>query len=365
MIADFLEKSICELTGYGLFLTGIIMILVIQIVYYLRLIFFKRKGNNQTENPISIIVFVHNEESRIESYVKMLLQLDYSEFEVIIVDMFSEDNTLTILNALERKYPNLKARNIKEGVRFTEKMAANIALKAATYDWCVFLSPNYEKISPSYLKIINSGIAEDSTHIMNYCNYLPDKSGLLCRVERFFAFFSSAAYSISGMSLFYQQMNVTFKRQMYFDVDGFRGFLNLEFANMELIFNQFRRVKTELTISSETSLWETEQAGSSRFGELVKKRLSILRRLRWKKKIAIGLPNVAILLVVIGIGLLLFNNVNYWAYFLIPLAILFVLQLVIIKIFQNQINEKGIFFPSMIYLIIKPFINLYYSFKSR
>ena len=365
MIADFLDKPLHELVGYALFLIGIIVILVIQSVYYFRLILIKRKNkDDQTETPISIIVFVHNEESRIESFLTRLLQLNYTMFEVIVVDMYSGDNTLTIMGALERQNTKLKIRNLKDEIRTPEKMAINIALKAANNDWCVFLSPDFEDISPDYLRVLNNEISDGTSLVMGYYNNEPN-TGLWQRVERFFEFFSSAAYSTSGVPVLYQQLNLAFKRQLYFDVDGFRGYMNSNFANMELIFNRIKHAKVGLSISPETILKGEDQSGSTNFGELIQKRLSIRKTLSLSKKLILKMSGFAILFIIAGFGLVLFSNVDYWIYLIIPPAVLLILQFIVIMVFQKQLNEKGIFYPSMIYLLVRPFINTYHSLKFR
>lgn len=49
------------------------------------------------ELPISILVPAYNEEATVESTVRSLLQLSYSEFEVIVINDGSRDRTLSIL----------------------------------------------------------------------------------------------------------------------------------------------------------------------------------------------------------------------------------------------------------------------------
>lgn len=53
--------------------------------------------HNDFEPPVSLIVAAYNEESVITASVRSLLQLDYSEFEVIVVNDGSKDGTLRVL----------------------------------------------------------------------------------------------------------------------------------------------------------------------------------------------------------------------------------------------------------------------------
>jgi len=49
------------------------------------------------EPPISILVPAYNEENTVESTIRSLLQLSYSEFEVIVINDGSKDNTMGVL----------------------------------------------------------------------------------------------------------------------------------------------------------------------------------------------------------------------------------------------------------------------------
>src|SRR5687768_11453635 len=49
------------------------------------------------EPPISLVVTAYNEEAVIVPTIKALLQLDYPEFEIIIVNDGSKDNSIAVL----------------------------------------------------------------------------------------------------------------------------------------------------------------------------------------------------------------------------------------------------------------------------
>ena len=70
-------------------------------------------------NPVSIIVPIKNRSNLIPNLIKNLLDLDYPEYEIIIVNDGSIDSTKDVLNNYQVKSINLessvgsaKARNI-------------------------------------------------------------------------------------------------------------------------------------------------------------------------------------------------------------------------------------------------------------
>lgn len=84
--------------------------------------------------PFSLIVPIYNEEEILEKQAKKLIEqvdrvLPHSEYEVVLVENGSTDNTLKIANKLARQFNHVKVVNLdspsygqafKEGVRFAQ-----------------------------------------------------------------------------------------------------------------------------------------------------------------------------------------------------------------------------------------------------
>ncbi|MDD3436360.1 MAG: glycosyltransferase family 2 protein [Candidatus Gastranaerophilales bacterium] len=65
---------------------------------------------NENFKPfVSIMIPAHNEENVIAKTVENVLQLNYENFEVIIIDDRSEDNTASVIKDLEQKYERVIA----------------------------------------------------------------------------------------------------------------------------------------------------------------------------------------------------------------------------------------------------------------
>ncbi|MCW0484793.1 glycosyltransferase [Gaoshiqia sediminis] len=362
MAPDFFDRTLLQWSGYVMLLAGFQLTLLFQFGFYFRLFFRKKNPQVNRFRPISVLMNIRNEEERIEKLLLQLLQQDYPEFEVVVVDDFSEDATLTIIGVMARKYPRLKFSSLRQETRFSEKLAMNLALKAATYDWVVFVSPETDTLDAHFLQRLSEQASDSADISLNYLNYSarPGLYNRLCRVERFFAFLSSAAYSSAGLSLFYQQSNVLFNKQLYFEVDGFRGKMNAHFAHLELVFNQFVQKKVEASVTSETRLSENASLGKPEFIDLVRKRILLWRDLGVFKKLLLLMDGLSGIFLVAGFGWLLVTEIQNWMVFTWPVLLVWLLHLFMVKTLLNRLNERKIFLSSLMYVFVSPVIGLYH-----
>lgn len=361
MAPDFFDRTLVEWTGYILLAAGVILTFLIQFGVYFRLVFLKGAKAGEQQHPVSILLSTRNDEGRIAGLLDQLCRQDYPDYEVVVVDNFSEDNTLTIVGALSKRYPNLKFSALSQEMRFSGKMVVNLALKAARYDWVIFLTPAVGEIPSGFLKKINAEITEEHTATVNYINYQWRKGfyNRWCRVERFYSFLASAAYSLSGMALFYQQSNVLFQKRVYFESEGFKGRMNDDFADMELLLN-CRKMKAGVSVDPDTNLREDVPVGRRDFAELVQKRILIRKNFGWLKRMVLGLEDFAVMALFAGLIWLMITEIHYWFIFVPPFVPVFAVHLFIVKSLRNHLNEKKIFLSSLAYLLVRPVISGYH-----
>ena len=87
---------------------------------------------NENYKPfVTVMIPAHNEESVIGYTVENILKMDYPNFEVIVIDDRSTDNTASVIKDLERRHANVRAL-IREKNAFPGKSAVlNDAFKIA------------------------------------------------------------------------------------------------------------------------------------------------------------------------------------------------------------------------------------------
>lgn len=365
MTADFFDRTLSEWTGYIILSFGFILTLIFQFAFYLKLLFIKKCPANGQEMPISVLMCVRNVEDKIEQVLLQLVEQDYKNFEIVVVDDFSEDSTLTHIGVLSKKYPKIKFSSLTQETHYSEKISINLALKAAKYDQVLFVSPEISELNSQYLKKINEYTGDNRDVILGYTNYGYQKGFInqLCRTERFNSFMFSAAFSFSRVPLFYNQNNVLFKRQYYFDMDGFRGFMNDHYANLELLLNKLKRGKIAVSLEEETQCREASEVQKNDFAELVYKRISLYRKLSFGKKLILSFVGLSKLTVLVGIIWLLITEIQNWLIFTPLVILLITIRAVILKSMLNRLQEKKIFLSSLVYVWVKPVIDLFFRLK--
>ena len=122
---------------------------------------------------VSILIPAHNEESVISHTVENILNIDYENYEVIVIDDRSSDNTPLVIQKLEEKYDRVKAF-IRPHNAFPGKSAVlNDAMKLAkgeailVFDADATVEPNFLKLMLAELEPADVGAVQARKVIRN------------------------------------------------------------------------------------------------------------------------------------------------------------------------------------------------------
>ena len=90
---------------------------------------------NEDYKPfVTIMIPAHNEEDVISNTVENILSMDYENFEVIVIDDRSTDNTASVLKDLEKKYDKVKVLIRQQGAFPGKSAVLNDAFQMAHGD---------------------------------------------------------------------------------------------------------------------------------------------------------------------------------------------------------------------------------------
>lgn len=107
--------------------------------------------NEEYKPFVTVMIPAHNEESVIASTVENILSMDYENFEIIVIDDRSSDNTASVIKELENKHAKVTAL-IREKDAFPGKSAVlNDAFKIAKGDAILVFDAD-ATVDPDFLK---------------------------------------------------------------------------------------------------------------------------------------------------------------------------------------------------------------------
>ena len=81
--------------------------------------------------PLSVIIAAKNESQNLKNNLPYVLNQNYPQFEVIIVNDQSQDDTLEVLKQFEEQYQFLKCFSVKSSIKSSKKNALDLGIQHA------------------------------------------------------------------------------------------------------------------------------------------------------------------------------------------------------------------------------------------
>ena len=163
--------------------TVIAVLAIIQLLYtfilyhasYRRLLAERKQDRKLSDNlpGMSVIISSSDCEHLLEKHLPLILQQDYPDFEVIVVDDNSKDETKELLSRLSAHYPNLYSTFTSDSIRYIshKKLALMLGIKAAKKEWVVFIEPDCYPVSDQWLTQLARHCTDSTDVILGYSNY--------------------------------------------------------------------------------------------------------------------------------------------------------------------------------------------------
>lgn len=198
--------------------------------------------DNSVKRPLSVIICAHNEQENLKAFLPSILDQDYPDFEVIVVDDCSDDDSPWILKEFSDRYPGkLKIVEIKEYIRLknTKKFAVTMGIKAARHEHLVFTDADCLPSSSNWLAEIAGAFTDGKEIILGYSPYFKHK-GLLNKLIRFetaHTAMSYLAYALRGNAYMGVGRNLAYTRSLFFKGKGFNKHMHIKSGDDDLFVN--------------------------------------------------------------------------------------------------------------------------------
>lgn len=224
-----------------------IVTVCIQSVYYI--LIFSKFAFGKEENPIlknipvSVIVCAKNEAKNIGNLISKLLEQDYKQFEIVLINDASIDDTLEVMESFKEIHSNIKIVNIVNNETFwgNKKYALTLGIKAASYDFLLFTDADCTPNSKHWISSMSSHFTNDKSIVIGYGSYAKQHKSFLNKLIRFETLLTAIQYfSFVKIGLPYMAVgrNLAYRKDVFFKNNGFINHLKIRSGDDDLFVNE-------------------------------------------------------------------------------------------------------------------------------
>ena len=210
--------------------------------------------------PLSVVLCARNELENLKTYLPAVLEQDYPDFEVVVVDDRSWDGTAQLLETFAKQYKRLKVVTVSEGSKFIagKKFAVTMGIKAAANEWLVFTDADCLPASKNWLMGMQQPENQDVEILLGYSPYLKRRGILnsLIRFETFFTAVNYLSFALKGNPYMGVGRNMAYKKTLFFKHKGFAAHMHIPSGDDDLFVNAHANShNTGICIHPDTQVW--------------------------------------------------------------------------------------------------------------
>lgn len=354
------NSSNYELIVAGIFLCALLIQLYYYLFVFLRVGVGRRKKTLQKSlPPVSVIICARNEADNLRNFLPKILSQDYPDFEVVVVNDCSCDDTQMLLSLMKQQHNNLRTTNINEDAKFVQnkKLALTVGIKSAKNECLLFTDADCMPESEMWLRGMVGCFVENVEMVVGYGGYQIQR-GLLNKLIRFDALFNAMKYL--GFALKrrpYRAVgrNLAYTKTLFFRNRGFASHANIVSGDDDLfVRDAANRRNTAVCIDPNTVTRAIPETTYARWIAQKRRQVSTTQYYKKGAKVRNALePLSRFMFWAAAITLMVWNYHLYIVLAIIALRML--VQFIVIKIAMIALNETKI-------LLISPFWDFYSLF---
>ena len=303
--------------------------------FHIRLAFYKNRQASIKKVPVSVIIAARNEYDNLMENLPAILEQDYPDFEVVVVNDGSWDDTSVLLKAFQEKCAHLKIVYCPDNETYHagKKMAITLGVKAAKNEQLVFTDADCKPLNKNWLSTMMSSMEQSSAIVLGFSPYSKEK-GLLNAVIRFDAWqvgLNYLSFALAGIPYMGVGRNMSYRKSQFFEVGGFRKHNHIRSGDDDLFINQIANGKnTVICVEKDAWIESIPENTWKDYWHQKKRHLTTGWHYKWYHKILLGLQPVSLLGLLVGsIFLIVFHT---WMYIvLVSLAVRMLTQFFIFR----------------------------------
>lgn len=328
-----------------------VFVIVDQLYYfwfvYGRLIFYKEPKWESNGEAVSVVICAKNEYLNLKENLPKILNQNYPNYEVIVVNDASDDLTGELLEEFEYKYPKLKIVTIKENLNFFsgKKFALSIGIKSAKNDLLILTDADCTPNSEYWIKKMIEPFCDKEVEIvLGYSPYIKRKGLLnaLIRLDTLQIAMQYLSYALRKKAYMGVGRNLAYRKTLFLENNGFISHYKVSSGDDDLFINQVANKKnTRIQIHPDSFIFSEPKRNYIKWINQKRRHLTTVKFYKPKFKFRLGkLAFSQFLMFGLLTVLLILDYFVYWVFGLFFLRV--VSQLIIFKRVKKLLKYQSI-----------------------
>ncbi len=270
---------------------------VIQLLYFIifsKFSFAKNTKKTYKNTPVSVLICAKNEAKNLKQNLPLILNQNYSDFEVVLINDASNDDTLDIMESFKEIHSNIKIVNVRNNETFwgNKKYPLTLGIKASSHNHLLFIDADCKPVSNEWILNMSSNFSNSKKIILGYGAYKKKKTILnsLIRFETLLTAIQYFSYAKSGNPYMGVGRNLAYNKDTFFEVNGFMSHMKIRSGDDDLFINQVANKNNTTIEFSENSYTESEPSNSfSEWFTQKRRHISTAKYYKTKDKFLLGI----------------------------------------------------------------------------
>lgn len=231
------------LSGLAALAFSVLVLLFYYFVFFSRLAFRSVKpAVEKTILPsVSLVIAACNEYLNLEENIPLWCNQNYPDYEVIIVDDNSSDESWELLCDMKLRYPRLKPVQLESNVHFFKgkKFPLSVGITSAKNEWLLMTDADCAPASGEWMRQMMLSATSNSNMVLGVGKYYR-KRRLLNWIIRYDTFHIALQYlsaALSGFPYMGVGRNLSYKRELFVRTGGFTSHYNIQSGDDDLFVN--------------------------------------------------------------------------------------------------------------------------------
>ncbi|WP_339917330.1 glycosyltransferase [Yeosuana marina] len=247
---------------FYLFIFVVSIQIIFQIFFFGKFAVIKSFKKKSTKVGVSVIICAKNEAENLEMFLPSVISQKYLDFEIILINDASKDNTLEVMESFQNKHDHIKVVDVKNVEAFwgNKKYALTLGIKVAKHDYLLFTDADCKPVANNWISQMCSHFDDSKTIVLGYGSYKKIKKSLLNKLIRFETLQTAITYfSFANAGLAYMGVgrNLAYKKSEFFKTNGFVNHIKVRSGDDDLFVNQIATSSNTAICFSEDSFTES------------------------------------------------------------------------------------------------------------